>query len=112
MKKVTAIVRRHKLEEIKRALVNTGIVGITVSEVRGFGQQKGQTQSYRGSEYTVEFLQKRKIEVIVDDSLVETAIDCIINAARSGNIGDGKIFVSPISTTIRIRTGEVDRDAL
>ncbi|MGF1600568.1 MAG: P-II family nitrogen regulator [Thermosynechococcaceae cyanobacterium] len=112
MKKVTAIVRPHKLEEIKRSLVNSGIVGITVSEVRGFGQQKGQTQSYRGSEYTIEFLQKRRIDVVVNDSLVETTVNCIMGAARSGNIGDGKIFVSPIEKVIRIRTGEADQDAL
>lgn len=112
MKKVTAIVRPHKLEEIKRALVNAGIVGITVSEVRGFGQQKGQTQSYRGSEYTIEFLQKRRIEVVVNDSLVDTAVDCITGAARTGSIGDGKIFISPVTKVVRIRTGEVDSDAL
>lgn len=112
MKKVTAIIRPHKLEDIKRALVNAGIVGITVSEVRGFGQQKGQTQSYRGSEYTIEFLQKRRIEVVVNDSLVATAVECITGAAQTGNIGDGKIFVSPISKVVRIRTGEADQDAL
>jgi nitrogen regulatory protein P-II 1 len=112
MKKVTAIIRPHKLEDIKRALVNAGIVGITVSEVRGFGQQKGQTQSYRGSEYTIEFLQKRRIEVVVNDALVETAVGCITGAAQTGNIGDGKIFVSAVSKVIRIRTGEADQDAL
>jgi nitrogen regulatory protein P-II 1 len=112
MKKVTAIIRPHKLEDIKRALVNAGIVGITVSEVRGFGQQKGQTQSYRGSEYTIEFLQKRRIEVVVNDALVETAVGCITGAAQTGNIGDGKIFVSTVSKVIRIRTGEADQDAL
>lgn len=112
MNKVTAIIRPHKLEEIKSALVNAGIVGISVSEVRGFGQQKGQTQSYRGSEYTIEFLQKRKIEVVVSDSLVATAIECITDAAQTGNIGDGKIFVSPIAQAVRIRTGEADQEAL
>ncbi len=112
MKKVTAIIRPHKLEEIKSALVNAGIVGISVSEVRGFGQQKGQTQSYRGSEYTIEFLQKRKIEVVVNDSLVATALECITDAAQTGNIGDGKIFVSPVTKAIRIRTGEADQEAL
>jgi nitrogen regulatory protein P-II 1 len=112
MKKVTAIIRPHKLEEVKRALVNSGILGITVSEVRGFGQQKGQTQSYRGSEYTIEFLQKRRIDVVVNDALVEIAINCIMGAARSGNIGDGKIFVSSVEKVVRIRTGEVDHDAL
>lgn len=112
MKKITAIIRPHKLEDVKRSLVNAGIVGITVSDVRGFGQQKGQTQSYRGSEYTIEFLRKLKLEVVVEDDLADMAIDRITSAARSGNIGDGKIFISPIHKVIRIRTGEEDRAAL
>lgn len=112
MKKITAVVRPHKLEEVKRSLVNAGIVGITVSDVRGFGQQKGQTQSYRGSEYTIEFLRKLKLEVVVEDDLVDTALARITDAARTGNIGDGKIFVSPVEKVIRIRTGEENRAAL
>jgi nitrogen regulatory protein P-II 1 len=112
MKKITAIIRPYKLENIKLVLVNAGIVGITVSDVRGFGKQKGQTQSYRGSEYTVEFLQKLKVEVVVEDFLVDTTLEHIMAAARSGKIGDGKIFVSAIEKVIRIRTGEEDRVAL
>ncbi|WP_017326648.1 P-II family nitrogen regulator [Synechococcus sp. PCC 7336] len=112
MKKIEAIVRPFKLDEVKIALVNAGIVGMTVSEVRGFGRQKGQTERYRGSEYTVEFLQKLKIEVVVEDDLVDTVVEKIVSAARTGEIGDGKIFISPVARTVRIRTGEADRDAL
>ncbi len=112
MKKVEAIIRPFKLDEVKIALVNAGIVGMTVSEVRGFGRQKGQTERYRGSEYTVEFLQKLKVEVVVADNLVDTVVDKIIAAARTGEIGDGKIFVSPVSQIIRIRTGEKDTEAI
>ena len=112
MKKITSIIRPYKLEDVKVALVNAGIVGITVTEARGFGKQKGQTQQYRGSEYTIEFLQKLKVEVVVDDTLADTAIAVITDAARTGEIGDGKIFVSPIEKVIRIRTGETDRAAL
>ena len=112
MKKIEAIIRPFKLDEVKIALVNAGIVGMTVSEVRGFGRQKGQTERYRGSEYTVEFLQKLKIEVVVDDDLVDTVVEKIVAAGRTGEIGDGKIFISPVESTVRIRTGEADRDAL
>ncbi|MCY7332493.1 MAG: P-II family nitrogen regulator [Pseudanabaena sp. CAN_BIN31] len=112
MKKVEAIIRPFKLDEVKIALVNAGVVGMTVSEVRGFGRQKGQTERYRGSEYTVEFLQKLKIEIVVEDDQVEMVVDKVINAARTGEIGDGKIFVSPIERIIRIRTGEKDLDAV
>ncbi len=112
MKKIEAIIRPFKLDEVKIALVNAGIVGMTVSEVRGFGRQKGQTERYRGSEYTVEFLQKLKIEVVVDDDLVDTVVEKIIAAGRTGEIGDGKIFVSPVDSTVRIRTGEANQDAL
>ncbi|MEM9154660.1 MAG: P-II family nitrogen regulator [Cyanobacteria bacterium J06642_2] len=112
MKKVEAVIRPFKLDEVKIALVNAGIVGMTVNEVRGFGRQKGQTERYRGSEYTVEFLQKLKLEVVVDDDLVQTVVDKIVAAARTGEIGDGKIFVSPVDSVIRIRTGEADSDAL
>nr|2XUL_A Chain A, NITROGEN REGULATORY PROTEIN P-II [Synechococcus elongatus PCC 7942 = FACHB-805]2XUL_B Chain B, NITROGEN REGULATORY PROTEIN P-II [Synechococcus elongatus PCC 7942 = FACHB-805]2XUL_C Chain C, NITROGEN REGULATORY PROTEIN P-II [Synechococcus elongatus PCC 7942 = FACHB-805]2XUL_D Chain D, NITROGEN REGULATORY PROTEIN P-II [Synechococcus elongatus PCC 7942 = FACHB-805]2XUL_E Chain E, NITROGEN REGULATORY PROTEIN P-II [Synechococcus elongatus PCC 7942 = FACHB-805]2XUL_F Chain F, NITROGEN RE len=112
MKKIEAIIRPFKLDEVKIALVNAGIVGMTVSEVRGFGRQKGQTERYRGSEYTVEFLQKLKLEIVVEDAQVDTVIDKIVAAARTGEIGDGKIFVSPVDQTIRIRTGEKNADAI
>ncbi len=112
MKKIEAIIRPFKLDEVKIALVNAGIVGMTVSEVRGFGRQKGQTERYRGSEYTVEFLQKLKLEIVVDDELVDAVVEKIIAAARTGEIGDGKLFISPVERTVRIRTGEQDRDAL
>ncbi|MEB3274015.1 MAG: P-II family nitrogen regulator [Prochlorothrix sp.] len=112
MKKVEAIIRPFKLDEVKIALVNAGIVGMTVSEVRGFGRQKGQTERYRGSEYTVEFLQKLKIEIVVEDDQVNMVADKIIAAAQTGEIGDGKIFVSPVDNVIRIRTGERDMEAI
>jgi len=112
MKRIEAIVRPFKLDEIKIALVNAGIVGMTVSEVRGFGRQKGQTERYRGSEYTVEFLQKLKVEIVVNDDQVDTVIDKIISAARTGEIGDGKIFVSPVERVVRIRTGERNLEAI
>ena len=112
MKKVEAIIRPFKLDEVKIALVNAGVVGMTVSEVRGFGRQKGQTERYRGSEYTVEFLQKLKIEIVIEDDLVDMVVDKVITAARTGEIGDGKIFVSPVERIIRIRTGEKDLEAV
>jgi nitrogen regulatory protein P-II 1 len=112
LKKIEAIIRPFKLDEVKVALVNAGIIGMTVSEVRGFGRQKGQTERYRGSEYTVEFLQKLKIEVVVEEELVDTVIDKIMVAARTGEIGDGKIFVSDIDGVVRIRTGERNDEAL
>ncbi len=112
MKKVEAIIRPFKLDEVKIALVNAGIVGMTVSEVRGFGRQKGQTERYRGSEYTVEFLQKLKIEIVVEDDQVDMVVDKIIVAARTGEIGDGKIFVAPVDSIIRIRTGEKNQEAV
>ena len=112
MKKIVAIIRPFKLDEVKIALVNAGIVGMTVSEVRGFGRQKGQTERYRGSEYTVEFLQKLKVEVVVEDAQVDMVVDKIISAARTGEIGDGKIFVSPVDQVIRIRTGEKNIEAV
>ena len=106
MKKVEAIIRPFKLEDVKIALVNAGIVGMTVSEVRGFGRQKGQVERYRGSEFTVEFLQKLKLEIVVDDDKVDTVVSAVQEAARTGEIGDGKIFVSTIDAVIRIRTGD------
>ena len=112
MKKIEAIIRPFKLDEVKIALVNAGIVGMTVSEVRGFGRQKGQTERYRGSEYTVEFLQKLKIEIVVDEDQVDMVVDKIISAARTGEIGDGKIFVSPVNEIVRIRTGEKNTEAV
>ncbi len=112
MKKVEAIIRPFKLDEVKIALVNAGVVGMTVSEVRGFGRQKGQTERYRGSEYTVEFLQKLKIEIVVEDEQVDMVVDKIVNAARTGEIGDGKIFISPVDNVVRIRTGEKNVEAI
>lgn len=112
MKKVEAIIRPFKLDEVKIALVNAGIVGMTVSEVRGFGRQKGQTERYRGSEYTVEFLQKLKLELVVDDDQVDMVIDRIVSAARTGEIGDGKIFIYPVEQIVRIRTGEKNLEAI
>ena len=112
MKKVEAIIRPFKLEDVKIALVNAGIVGMTVSEVRGFGRQKGQVERYRGSEFTVEFLQKLKLEIVVDDDKVDTVVGAIQEAARTGEIGDGKIFVSMVDAVIRIRTGDRDSGAI
>ncbi len=112
MKKIEAIIRPFKLEDVKIALVNSGIVGMTVSEVRGFGRQKGQVERYRGSEFTVEFLQKLKVEVVVENDKVSSVIDAIAEAAKTGEIGDGKIFISSIDSVVRIRTGERDAEAL
>ena len=112
MKKVEAIIRPFKLEDVKVALVEAGIIGMTVSEVRGFGRQKGQVERYRGSEFTVEFLQKLKIEVVVESDRVEDVIKAIADAARTGEIGDGKIFISPVESVVRIRTGDRDSTAL
>ena len=112
MKKVEAIIRPFKLEDVKLALVNAGIVGMTVTEVRGFGRQKGQVERYRGSEFTVEFLQKLKIEVVVADENVAAVLKAIGEAAKTGEIGDGKIFISSVESVIRIRTGDTDGEAL
>ncbi len=112
MKKIEAIIRPFKLEDVKIALVNSGIVGMTVSEVRGFGRQKGQVERYRGSEFTVEFLQKLKVEVVVEDEKVNSVIDAIAEAAKTGEIGDGKIFTTSIDSVVRIRTGDKDEEAL
>ncbi|MCX5955355.1 MAG: P-II family nitrogen regulator [Cyanobacteria bacterium] len=112
MKKIEAIIRPFKLEDVKIALVNAGIVGMTVSEVRGFGRQKGQVERYRGSEFTVEFLQKLKLEIVVDDDRVDTVVNAIQDAARTGEIGDGKIFISTIDSVLRIRTGDRDSGAI
>ena len=112
MKKIEAIIRPFKLEDVKIALVNSGIVGMTVSEVRGFGRQKGQVERYRGSEFTVEFLQKLKVEVVVEDEKVNSVIDAIAEAAKTGEIGDGKIFIISIDSVVRIRTCDKDEEAL
>ena len=112
MKLIKAIIKPFKLEEVKEALSEVGIEGMTVTEVKGFGRQKGHTEIYRGSEYTVDFLPKVMIDIVVDDEIVEKAAEAIVKAAKTGKIGDGKIFVSDITNTIRIRTGETDSDAL
>ena len=112
MKKIEAVIRHFKLEEVKDALTAAGINGMTVSEVRGFGRQKGHKEQYRGAEYTVDFLPKVKLEVVVDDAELQTILDTIIKAARTGQIGDGKIFVSSLVQTIRIRTGETGAESL
>lgn len=112
MKKIEAIIKPFKLDEVKEALQEIGLQGITVTEARGFGRQKGHTELYRGAEYVVDFLPKVKIEVVVEDSQVDKTVDAIINAARTGRIGDGKIFVLPVEDAIRIRTGERGSDAV
>jgi len=106
MKKIEAIINPFKLEEVKEALAELGIEGMTVSEVKGFGRQKGHTEIYRGSEYTVDFLPKIKIEVVLADSLLDSAIGAVVKAAKTGKIGDGKVFVLPVEETVRIRTEE------
>jgi len=112
MKKIEAIIRHFKLEDVKNALVEKGISGMTITEVRGFGRQKGHTEMYRGTEYRVDFVPKVKVEVVVDDTKLQTAISTIVKAAQTGQIGDGKIFVSTLDESIRIRTGETGTDAL
>ncbi|WP_179379715.1 P-II family nitrogen regulator [Jannaschia marina] len=112
MKKIEAIIKPFKLDEVKEALQDMGIQGLSVTEVKGFGRQKGHTELYRGAEYVVDFLPKVKIEVVLSDDLVEPAVEAIIAAARTDKIGDGKIFVSPVEQAIRIRTGETGDDAI
>ncbi len=112
MKLVVAVIKPFKLEEVKDALAEIGIEGMTVTEVKGFGRQKGHTEIYRGSEYTVDFLPKVKIELVVDDSRTDAAVDAIVKAANTGKIGDGKVFVSAVLDAIRIRTGERGADAV
>ena len=112
MKKVEAIIKPFKLDDVKEALQDAGVQGLTVTEIKGFGRQKGHTELYRGAEYVVDFLPKVKIEMVLADDLVDAAIEAIIGAARTDKIGDGKIFVSPIEQAIRIRTGETGEDAV
>jgi nitrogen regulatory protein P-II 1 len=112
MKKIEAIIRHYKLEEVKNALTSKNILGMTVTEVRGFGRQKGHKETYRGAEYTVDFMPKVKIEIVVPDDQVETVLQTITAAARTGSVGDGKIFVTPIAEVIRIRTGETGAGAI
>lgn len=112
MKKIEAIIKPFKLEEVKDALADLGIEGMTVSEVKGFGRQKGHTEIYRGSEYTVDFLPKIKIELVITDAMLESALAAIIKAAKTGKIGDGKVFVSPVEEAIRIRTDETGEKAV
>lgn len=112
MKLITSIIKPFKLDEVREALAEVGVTGLTVTEVKGFGRQKGHTELYRGAEYVVDFLPKVKVEVVVSDNLVDTVTEAIIKAARTGKIGDGKIFVSPVEQAIRIRTGEVDDAAV
>ena len=112
MKKIEAIIKPFKLEDVKEALAEVGVQGMTVVEVKGFGRQKGHTEIYRGSEYTVDFLPKVKIEVVVESDRAEAVVDAIVKAANTGKIGDGKVFVSEVSEAVRIRTGERGRDAI
>ena len=112
MKKVEAIIKPFRLEDVKEALSEVGVEGMTVSEVKGFGRQKGHTEIYRGSEYTVDFLPKLKLEVVLDDATLDAAVEAIVKSAKTGKIGDGKVFVSPVETAIRIRTGEKNEEAV
>src|SRR5215217_2277757 len=112
MKKVEAIIKPFKLEEVKDALAEVGVEGMTVSEVKGFGRQKGHTEIYRGSEYTVDFLPKIKLDIVVADNAVDTAVQAIVKAAKTGKIGDGKVFVSAVETVVRIRTEETGDQAV
>jgi len=112
MKKVEAIIKPFKLEAVKDALADVGVEGMTVSEVKGFGRQKGHTEIYRGSEYTVDFLPKIKLEIVLPDTVVDSAVKAIVESAKTGKIGDGKVFVSPIEGAIRIRTSETDEGAI
>jgi nitrogen regulatory protein P-II 1 len=112
MKKIEAVIKPFKLEEVREALSEIGVTGLTVTEVKGFGRQKGHTELYRGAEYTVDFLPKVKVEVVMQDSMVDKAVDAIIRAARTGKIGDGKIFVTNVEQVVRIRTGETNESAV
>lgn len=112
MKKIQAVVRHFKLEDVKAAITESGVQGMTVTEVRGFGRQKGHKETYRGAEYIVDFMPKVKIEVVVADDVCDSVCEAIVNSARTGQVGDGKIFISNIEKVIRIRTGEIDESAI
>ncbi|MHB8915394.1 MAG: P-II family nitrogen regulator [Thiobacillus sp.] len=112
MKKIEAIIKPFKLDEVREALSEIGVTGLTVTEVKGFGRQKGHTELYRGAEYVVDFLPKVKLEIVVAESLLDRAMESIVNAARTGKIGDGKIFVSNVEQVVRIRTGETGEEAI
>jgi nitrogen regulatory protein PII len=112
MKKIEAIIKPFKLEDVKEALAGIGVEGMTVCEVKGFGRQKGHTEIYRGSEYTVDFLPKIKLEIVLADNVVQTAVETIVKAAKTGKIGDGKVFVSSVESMVRIRTGETGEQAV
>jgi nitrogen regulatory protein P-II 1 len=112
MKQITCVIKPFKLDEVREALAEVNVTGLTVTEVKGFGRQKGHTELYRGAEYVVDFLPKVKIEIVLPDEMVERAVDAIRKAAQTGRIGDGKIFVSPVEEAIRIRTGETGLDAI
>ncbi len=112
MKLVTAIIKPHKLDEVKEALRGAGVAGLTVSEVRGYGRQMGHTEIYRGAEYTVEFIPKVKLEILATDSTVDAVIDAVVGVARSGEVGDGKVFVTSVERIVRIRTGETNDEAI
>jgi len=112
MKKIEAVIRPFKLDEVKEALVEEGVRGLTISEVRGYGRQKGHTETYRGSEYRIEFIPKIKIEIVVEDKQVEKVVDAILKTAKTGQVGDGKIFIFNVSEVIRIRTDESGKEAL
>jgi nitrogen regulatory protein P-II 1 len=112
MKLVTAIVKPFTLDDVKTSLEEAGVLGMTVSEIQGYGRQKGHTEVYRGAEYSVDFVPKVRIEVVVDDSIVDKVVDAIVRSARTGKIGDGKVWVTPVETIVRVRTGERGTDAL
>lgn len=112
MKKIEAIVRHHKVDEVKEALIGVGLQGMTVTEVRGFGRQRGHTETYRGTEYKVDFVPKVKIEIVVGDELVDKALTAIVGAAKTGQVGDGKIFVTNLAEVVRVRTGETGAAAI
>jgi nitrogen regulatory protein P-II 1 len=112
MKLITAIVKPFTLDDVKTSLEEAGVLGMTVSEVQGYGRQKGHTEVYRGAEYSVDFVPKVRIEVVVDDSIVDKVVDSIVSTARTGKIGDGKVWVSPVETIVRVRTGERGTDAI
>ncbi|HQS67189.1 MAG TPA: P-II family nitrogen regulator [Sulfuricurvum sp.] len=112
MKKIEAVIKPFKLEDVKDALAEIGITGMTVSEVKGYGRQKGHSELYRGAEYVVDFIPKIKMEMVVDDSMVDQVVNTVVEAARTGKIGDGKIFITDISKIVRIRTGETDSEAI